>query len=196
MIVIPALKKAKRKREEAAKEKARKTEMRARHRNMWAEILAEEKALGKRWLSYADDLTLSLRFPIMRDQSEPRTAAVIEAMAKAKTYRADQPPNPDVYPYSTSFGHAVVEFRNALDEAERYARKIRWKNYSDGERKKLRQAQLFLAKALDTRNYPEERKLAYERVLSLMEDLMIPASEEAVLAIESSVGGALALTSG
>lgn len=188
VILIKALRRAAAKRRTAKRKAIEREKLHARHRAEWSDLLVKEKTLGSRWLEYEDSPKLSLKYPIMRQLNDPKIAPVIEAMGRAKAYRTDEPTDLDENPVETEYSKAVSQFEVALDEAERYAKKVRWNNFAPSERKKAQQALDMLALAMDTANYPDERKRAYERVAKIMEDLMIPVTPRAMLAIEDSVG--------
>lgn len=188
IVLVKTLRRAAAKRRVAKRKAIEREKLQAQHRAEWSDLLVEEKTLGGRWLEYEDNPEMILRYPIMRQLNDPKVAPVVEAMGRAKAYRAEEPPDLDENPVETEYAKAVSQFRIALDEAERYAKKIRWNNFTPEERKKAQQALNHLKRAMDTRNYPGERRTAYERVAKLMEDLMIPASPRALLAIEESVG--------
>lgn len=188
VILIKALRRAAAKRRTAKRKAIEREKLHARHRAEWSDLLVKEKTLGSRWLEYEDSPKLSLKYPIMRQLNDPKIAPVIEAMGRAKAYRTDEPTDLDENPVETEYSKAVSQFEVALDEAERYARKVRWNNFAPSERKKAQQALDMLDLAMDTANYPDERKRAYERVAKIMEDLMIPVTPRAMLAIEDSVG--------
>lgn len=187
-IASRAAKRAAKQRREAQQAKARREETRAQHQDQWEGLLAKEKELGARWLSYEDDLELSLRYPVMRDVTDPKVAPVVEAMGRAKAYRRPTPPDPDVNPVETDYGKAVAQLKTALRHAEAHAQRVRWNNFAPGEKKQAQRALDMLKIAMDTANYPAERKRAYERVARIMEELTIPVSPSALLAIEESVG--------
>lgn len=188
VLLVKASRKAAAKRKIAKRKAIEQQKLRARHLAEWSDLLIKEKALGSRWLEYEDSPELSLRYPIMRQTGDPKIAPVIAAMGRAKAYRTEEPPDLDRNPVETEYAKAISQFETALNEAERYAKKVRWNNFAPDERKKAKQALNHLKRAMDTRNYPAERKLAYERVAKIMEDLMIPVTPRALLAIEESVG--------
>lgn len=188
VFLVKALRRAAAKRRIAKRKAIEREKRHARHRAEWSDLLVKEKTLGSRWLEYEDSPEKILRYPIMRQLNDPKIAPVVEAMGRAKAYRTEEPPDLDENPVETEYAKAVSQFEVSLDEAERYAKKVRWNNFTPDERKKAQQALNHLKRAMDTRNYPGERRTAYERVAKLMEDLMIPASPRALLAIEESVG--------
>lgn len=188
VFLIKALRRNAAKRKIAKRKAIERQKLHARHQAEWSDLLVKEKTLGSRWLEYEDNPKLSLKYPIMRQLNDPKIAPVIEAMGRAKAYRTDAPTDLDENPVETEYAKAVAQFEVSLDAAERYAKKVRWSNFAPEERKKAQQALKLLNRAMDTRNYPAERKTAYERVARIMEDLMIPVSPRAILAIEDSVG--------
>lgn len=188
VFLLKALRRNAAKRKIAKRKAIERQKLHARHRAEWSDLLVKEKTLGSRWLEYEDSPKLSLKYPIMRQLNDPKIAPVIEAMGRAKAYRTDEPTDLDENPVETEYAKAVAQFEVSLDAAERYAKKVRWNNFAPEERKKAQQALKLLNRAMDTRNYPAERKTAYERVARIMEDLMIPVSPRAILAIEDSVG--------
>lgn len=187
-LLVRAVRRVTAKRKIAKRKAIEQKKLHARHREDWAGLQEKEKSLGKQWLQYEDSLELSLRYPVMRDLNDPKVAPVVAAMGRAKAYRTEEPPDLDMNPVETEYAKAVSEFEVALGEAERYARKTRWNHFAADEKKKAEQALKLLNLALDTANYPAERKTAYERVARIMEDLMIPVSPRALLSIEESVG--------
>lgn len=188
VLLVKASRKAAAKRKIAKRKAIEQQKLRARHLAEWSDLLVKEKTLGSRWLEYEDSPELSLRYPIMRQTGDPKIAPVIAAMGRAKAYRTEEPPDLDRNPVETEYAKAISQFETTLNEAERYAKKVRWNNFAPDERKKAKLALNHLKRAMDTRNYPAERKLAYERVAKIMEDLMIPVTPRALLAIEESVG--------
>lgn len=174
--------------------RVRRLETRAKYSAYWDSLVAREKTLGERLLSYEDDLVLALKLPVMRNLAEPTTRAAVQAMSNAEGYRTTHAPDPDQNPIDSAYGKAVAEFENALDVAETYARKIGQEHYDDAERRKAQRAMDLLKIALNSNGYPEERRNAYKRVLGIMEELAIPVTPRALGQIEAAMGGRLELT--
>lgn len=152
------------------------------------DLLDERRAAAdKRWLAYDKDLSLLLTHPVMRDFTDPLTRDVSDRMRLADV-AAHQERTGD--PAASEYARAVALYESALNAAISHAQRIALTKFTPAEANKIRTAQKLLATALSGAAQPAERRLAYERVISVLDGLVkvpAPAAER----IEKTVRAAL-----
>jgi hypothetical protein len=150
-------------------------------------------AVTARWLEYELDVAKLIAFPAMSDGRQPLTAAFLRAKRKADGLRPASAKARIDKDELTEYRDAVHEYEAAFDIAERDARRLRDRSFTEVERKRLDTAQQLLSVAIDQAATPAERQLAYRRVREELDGL-ISLSDEAIEVLENRV--ALELTTG
>lgn len=189
---------AKQAREEAERkrEEARKAAEEARLRReaevaLWAKSLALSDELEERWMTQQTDLSSILAQPLMTDLTDENTSAAARDFLEMTAQRIEVAPEgatPD-----SAFPKSVRAFQSSLERAERHARRQKLKKFSPEERKKISRARQLLAQAEGT-SFEEERVLAYQRAIKLLEGL-VSVPKEAMAVLEAKAPK-LALTTG
>lgn len=149
--------------------------------------------ITSRWLEYELDVTKLIAFPAMSDGRQPLTAAFLRAKRKADGLRPSSTKARVPKDELAEYREAVTEYETAFDIAERDARRLRDRSFTEPERKKLDTAKQLLTVAVDQAATPAERQLAYRRVREELDGL-ISVSDEAIEVLEKRV--ALELTGG
>ena len=150
-------------------------------------------AVTSRWLEYELDVAKLIAFPAMSDGRQPLTAAFLRAKRKADGLRPASPKARVGKDELAEYRDAVNEYEAAFDIAERDARRLRDRTFTEVERKRLDTAKQLLSVAVDQAATPAERQLAYRRVREELDGL-ISVSDEAIEVLENRV--ALELTTG
>ena len=150
-------------------------------------------AVTSRWLEYELDVAKLIAFPAMSDGRQPLTAAFLRAKRKADGLRPASPKARVGKDELAEYRDAVNEYEAAFDIAERDARRLRDRSFTEVERKRLDTAKQLLSVAVDQAATPAERQLAYRRVREELDGL-ISVSDEAIEVLENRV--ALELTAG
>lgn len=150
-------------------------------------------AVTSRWLEYELDVAKLIAFPAMSDGRQPLTAAFLRAKRKADGLRPSSAKARIGKDDLAEYRDAVGEYETAFDIAERDARRLRDRSFTEVERKRLDTAKQLLSVAVDQAATPAERQLAYRRVREELDGL-ISVSDEAIEVLENRV--ALELTVG
>ncbi len=132
----------------------------------WQALLARDKELTRDFLRYDRDLEAAISFPVMRDYRDPKTSAALAAMLRCDEVRTPAPPPGTTDVRTTAYGRAVTEFGVAMAAAEDNAKRLVWSNFADDERKALDTAYKLLAFVRDHSTTPDERDVAYRRVVA------------------------------
>ncbi|MFI8592864.1 hypothetical protein ACIGCK_00310 [Microbacterium sp. NPDC078428] len=149
-------------------------------------------AVTARWLEYELDVAKLIAFPAMSDGRQPLTAAFLRAKRTADGFRPASAKARISKDDFADYRNAVHEYEAAFDIAERDARRLRDRSFTEAERKRLDTAKQLLTVAVDQAATPAERQLAYRRVREELDGL-ISVSDEAIDVLEKRV--ALELTS-
>lgn len=153
-------------------------------RSTFKDAYRREKAVRHKFFGYIDSIELSLKYPLMRDTSHELIIALNFALSHAKELRATHVDDgSDVF--STPYGRAVLELEKAFVAAEGTALHMRQSALTVGEQKNVQTAQKLLHLALNQSSSPNERVVAYKKVLKIMDELSMPATERARLDLES-----------
>lgn len=153
-------------------------------------LMADHDAITARWLDYELDVAKLIAYPAMSDGRQPLTAAFLRAKKLADALR---PASADATVSEQRIGEyldAVGNYAVAFDIAERDARRLRDSTFTEDERKRLDRAQQLLRVAVDETATRAERRIAYQRVRSELDGLIL-LSDEAVDVLEKKVSGEL-----
>lgn len=134
----------------------------------WDDLIEYDRQLSRRLLAYDHDLELSASYPVMRDYTEPRTKAALQAMFECDRLQTATPPPLTRDIVTTGYGKAVARFAQALAEAEAHASSTVQAGVGDAERARLNEAISILA-FIDTHTTTAaEREDAYRSVRDLL----------------------------
>lgn len=125
--------------------------------------------MARRLLAYEHDLELAVNAPVMRDYTDPHTAAAVHAMLACDTVRTTTAPLGIRDVHATPYGQAVAQFQRALEAAEANAARLARSTFSDDERRDLDEAARSLQFMREHATTPAERDAAYARVRDLLE---------------------------
>lgn len=152
-------------------------------------LLADHDEMTARWLDYELDVAKLIAFPAMSDGRQPLTADFLRAKRVADSLR----PAPDAVPTReqlTDYRNAVNDYGLKFDLAERDARRVRDSGFTDQERTRLDRAQQLLRTAVDQSATAAERQLAYKRVRTELDGLIV-VSDDAIEVLEAKVAAPL-----
>jgi hypothetical protein len=144
----------------------------AQRREDLRRILAEHDAVNTRWLDYELDVGKMIDYPMMSDVREPLTVDFLRAKRAADGIRPDTADSPVSDSRLAEYRNAVHAFGLAFDIAEREARRIRDRHYSEEERSRLSTARKLANMAEDAGATPAERQSAYKRVRRELDGLL------------------------
>lgn len=150
-----------------------------------SEALEKEKSIRSQYFNYVDSIELSLQYPLMRDTSDDLIIALNMALSDTTSLRPDTSSDDQS---KKMYMESVKVLEQAFLKAEGTAKKIRDTNMSQPERAALGTARTLLNFVYDNCASDNERFVAYKKVLSIMDNLAIPATEKARLALESDSG--------
>ncbi len=136
-------------------------------------MVAEHDSINARWLAYELDVGKMIDFPMMSDVREPLTVDFLRAKRTADALRPDQPQQLATDPAAAEYRTAVHAYGMAFDIAEREAKRLKDRNYSEDERSHLGRARKLTAMAEDEAATPAERQSAYKRVQKELDGLLV-----------------------
>lgn len=151
-------------------------------RNKLAETKVLHKRLLDRWSVYELDLEMSIRYPLVTDLSNPLTSTMLYSLRDADLARPQQATNAEVAEYSKKVSKFERDLNILIAEAKRSA----WNKFGVAERKKLDTALNLLKLAKDEGASPHERQIAYKRVISELEGIIV-LPEAPLAMLEQSV---------
>lgn len=160
----------------------------------WKKIISEGDDLLSQWTKRSTDLEYILKYPLVVDTSDPLVKKVITLITEYRMMRTEQVPQSHNV-WETPLSQVVKNLRIALDELTHQAQITKDKNFSEEERKKLRQAQSLLSMAANSGAAVNERQLAYGRLRVIMEELSLVNVPETVVQLELGMKEVKALES-
>jgi hypothetical protein len=153
-------------------------------------LMTAHSEVNKRWLDYELDVGKLIDYPVMTDVREPLTVAFLRAKREADGLRPAAPGDITSKARMDEYRAAVNSFQIAFDIAEREAKRIKDRNFSEPERERLATARKLLRIAEDEAATPAERQTAYKRARRELEGLIV-LSEATIAALEGKVAQVL-----
>lgn len=140
-------------------------------------LLSRHDAVRSAWAAYELDPMKMLDYPLLSDMREKTTSNLLMALRKANSLRENNTRktlgSPTVL---SSYEGSVLELEHAFEVAEREAKRVRWGQFSDDERKRLHTAKNLLSFVMDNAATEHERQSAYKRLTKELEGLVqLPA---------------------
>ncbi|WP_372412766.1 hypothetical protein [Streptomyces luteireticuli] len=158
---------------------------RRRERRRLDDLTARHDAVREAYGAFESNMLENLDRLALADVTVPQTARLIDALDAARDARMAARAGA-----LTEFRRSVTALELAWAEADHYARKTGAGYLPENERRNIEQARLALALALDDAGNPHERRLAYERAVGLIEQV-IPVPRHAVAVLEGQTRLAL-----
>ncbi|WP_426989873.1 hypothetical protein [Pseudarthrobacter sp. Y6] len=155
-----------------------------------AALTAALDAVNRRWLDYELDVGKLIDFPVMTDVREPLTVAFLRAKREADGLRPAAPGDIASSARLGEYRSAVHAFEVAFDVAEREAKRIKDRNFTEPERQRLATARKLLNIASDNAATPAERQTAYKRARRELDGLIV-LPEATLAALEATIAGEL-----
>lgn len=138
----------------------------------------------KEWLEYEMDLVKVLEYPAVTNMSFPATSDFHKAMRHVNVLM------PSGIPASTTpinvLSEAVLDLEHKFAVMISEAKRSKWSSFSDDERVSLRTAQNLLSIAVNAASSPNERQIAYKRLIREVEGILV-FPEEGILELEALV---------
>lgn len=153
-------------------------------------LMTAHSDVNKRWLDYELDVGKLIDYPVMTDVREPLTVAFVRAKREADGLRPAAPADITSKARMDEYRAAVNGFQIAFDIAEREAKRIKDRNFSEPERERLATARKLLRIAEDEAATPAERQTAYKRARRELEGLIV-LPEATIAALEGKVAPVL-----
>jgi hypothetical protein len=153
-------------------------------------LMTAHSEVNKRWLDYELDVGKLIDYPVMTDVREPLTVAFLRAKREADGLRPASPGDITRKARMDEYRAAVNSFQIAFDIAEREAKRIKDRNFSEPERERLATARKLLRIAEDEAATPAERQTAYKRARRELEGLIV-LPEATIAALEGKVAQVL-----
>lgn len=154
------------------------------------QLMSTHSDINKRWLEYELDVGKLIDFPVMTDVREPLTVAFLRAKREADGLRPAAPADITSKARMDEYRAAVNSFQIAFDIAEREAKRIKDRNFSEPDRERLATARKLLRIAEDEAATPAERQTAYKRARRGLEGLIV-LPEATIAALEGKVAPGL-----
>lgn len=129
------------------------------------------------WLEYETDPVYVLEYPMVSNMGFEPTANFHFAMTAAKQAFQNKSS-------TETLEQAVARLEHAYKVMIFEAQRMKWSSFTNAERSHLAKAQRLLNIAMDLSSSPNERKIAYKRLLREVEGI-ITLSPEAVFELES-----------
>lgn len=153
----------------------------------WEKLIARHDSVRKSWASYELDIAKIIRSPLMSDMRNPLTVNLHAALRDADDSRPSDIANvlhKDVK--GSTYEVAVIELEKAYQQAVAESYRVKWNNYSNDEKKRLRKAQDLLNLAMNDRATEFERQAAYKALRKELDGLLV-IPEKATVAIETKM---------
>lgn len=154
------------------------------------QLMSTHSDINKRWLEYELDVGKLIDFPVMTDVREPLTVAFLRAKREADGLRPAAPADITSKARMDEYRAAVNSYQLAFDIAEREAKRIKDRNFSEPDRERLATARKLLRIAEDEAATPAERQTAYKRARRGLEGLIV-LPEATIAALEGKVAPGL-----
>lgn len=151
---------------------APKIDPRQENREQWDRLFAQHDEAIETWADYELNLELALKYPLVTDVSNPLVMSMLKAMNRASMSRPKQA-NEDQSPVGTPYSDAVIEFTTTLRSVIHAAKKAAWSNFTPAEKRRLDKAAQMLKMAQNAAASPHERQVAYRRVMTEIEGLIV-----------------------
>ena len=173
---------------------AEESARRAEATEWWERFVAEKRELLQRIVFFETDWDTLFSLPALADATVPETAKMFESVRALSEISEKMPrgvKSTDSIP-SLAFPAAVRALRDAIEVAEKTARKIGMSSIPKAERRLISEIQTALALAQNDGASETERALAYRRVNSLISQLTsVTIPERALLELESETRKAI-----
>jgi hypothetical protein len=154
------------------------------------QLMSTHSDINKRWLEYELDVGKLIDYPVMTDVREPLTVAFLRAKREADGLRPAAPEDITSKARMDEYRAAVNSFQIAFEIAEREAKRIKDRNFSEPDRERLATARKLLRIAEDEAATPAERQTAYKRARRGLEGLIV-LPEATIAALEGKVAPGL-----
>ncbi|MHA7306076.1 hypothetical protein ACX80E_12650 [Arthrobacter sp. TMN-49] len=151
-----------------------------------AKLMAEHDVVNRRWLDYELDVGKLIDFPMMSDVRESLTVAFLRAKRDADALRPLAATDVAAKSRWDDYRNAVNAFAVAFDVAEKEARRIKDKAFSEADRQRLGTAKKLVKIAEDDAASPAERQTAYKRARKELDGLIV-LPDVSVAALEKKV---------
>ena len=173
---------------------AEESARRAEATEWWERFVAEKRELLQRIVFFETDWDTLFSLPALADATVPETAKMFESVRALSEISEKMPrgvKSTDSIP-SLAFPAAVRALRDAIEVAEKTARKIGMSSIPKAERRLISEIQTALALAQNDGASETERALAYRRVNSLISQLTsVTIPDRALLELESEARKAI-----
>lgn len=146
------------------------------------EVKILHKSLLDKWANYELDLEMAIRYPLVTDVSNPLTSTMLHSLREADLARPRSATRTEVDSYAASVSKFEKELNTLLSEAKRLA----WSGFETAERRRLETALRLLKITKDEAASPHERQIAYKRVISELEGIVV-LPEAPLAMLEQSV---------
>jgi hypothetical protein len=153
-------------------------------------LMSTHSDINKRWLDYELDVGKLIDYPVMTDVREPLTVAFLRAKREADGLRPAAPADITSKARMDEYRAAVNSFQIAFEIAEREAKRIKDRNFSEPDRERLATARKLLRIAEDEAATPAERQTAYKRARRGLEGLIV-LPDATIAALEAKVAPVL-----
>lgn len=141
-------------------------------------------AVKKEWSSYEMDLVKILDYPAVANMSFPATSDFHKAMRQVNVLVPEGVPSVTTSPAVLS--EAVLDLEHKFDVMIAEAKRSKWSIFTDDERISLRTAQNLLSIAINAASSPNERQIAYKRLIREVEGILA-FPEKALLELEARI---------
>lgn len=140
-------------------------------------LFSRHNAVRMEWSAYEMNPMKMLDYPLLSDMREKTTSDLLLSLRKANSLRENNTRKSLVSPtVLSSYEESVLELEHAFEVAEREAKRVRWSQFSDDERKRLNTAKNLLSFVMDNAATEHERQTAYKRLTKELEGLVqLPA---------------------
>lgn len=136
-------------------------------------LLSRHDAVRSAWTAYELDPIKMLEYPLLSDMREKTTSNLLLSLRKANSLRDNNKRKTLGSPIIlSSYEESVLELEHAFEVAEREAKRVRWSQFSEGERKRLNMAKNLLSFVMDNAATEHERQTAYKRLTKELEGLV------------------------
>lgn len=155
----------------------------------WAAVHEIEQVAATGWTAADADLAVLLAAPVLRDFSDPVTAAARQAFDALRDLSRPQAPRKASRVDVAAYRGVVEVFADAVARAVANAETVGVSRLDAGGQRRVERARRLLAIALDQAATPSERQVAYRRARAELNGLMVipqAAAERIEAAIRAS----------
>lgn len=144
--------------------------------------------IKKQWAEYELDLVKILAYPTVTNMSLPATSDFHKAMRQVKVLMPEGIP---AFTASLSvLSDAVLDLEHKFDVMISEAKRSKWSSFSDDERISLKTAQNLLSIAINEASTPNERQIAYKRLMKEVEGIIV-LPEKSIAELEAKISLAI-----